>query len=75
MGPHARPHTIHSIFAAMMAVADSHHGTDRRTVGGEAVVRPPSQREKVEALGVLLGMLGVLLGLALTVGVPAPLGP
>jgi hypothetical protein len=38
------------------------------------VVRAPSRRVKAEALSLVLGMLGILLGLALTVGGPLPGG-
>ena len=40
---------------------------------GSAFVRPTG-RAKVEALGLLLGMLAILLGLALTVGSALPVG-
>ncbi len=40
---------------------------------GTALLRP-SGRDKVEALGLLVGMLAVLLGLALTVGATLPIG-
>jgi hypothetical protein len=40
--------------------------------GSLPVVRPPSRREKHDALGLLLGMLGILLGLALTAGATLP---
>ena len=43
------------------------------TADGEAFLRPTG-RAKVEALGLLLGMLAVLLGLALTVGAALPIG-
>jgi hypothetical protein len=59
----------------MTAVADSPHGSELARVDGDAVVRPPSRREKLEALGLLLGMLSILLGLALTIGVTLPFGP
>lgn len=36
---------------------------------------PSTRRNRLEALGLLLGVLGVLLGLALTVGAPPPIGP
>ena len=50
---------------------------DRRPDGiaGNAVTWRPGRREKIEALGLLVGMLGILLGLAFTVGAPLPFGP
>jgi hypothetical protein len=44
-------------------------------VAAAAVLRPSTQRDSVEALGLLLGVLGVLLGLVLTVGATLPIGP
>lgn len=59
----------------MTTFAGAHHPTEQRGIDGDAVVRPPSRRDKVEALGLLLGILGILLGLALTVGATLPSGP
>lgn len=59
----------------MTTFAHSHHGGEQGGVDGDAVVRPPSRRDKIEALGLLLGMLGILLGLALTLGATLPFGP
>jgi hypothetical protein len=53
--------------------ADSHHGGEQGGIDGDAVVRPPSRRDKIEALGLLFGMLGILLYLALTIGATPPL--
>ena len=39
-----------------------------------AVLLRPTGRDKFEALGLLVGMLAVLLGLALTVGAKLPIG-
>jgi hypothetical protein len=44
-------------------------------VAATAVLRPSTPRDRVEALGLLLGVLGVLLGLVLTVGATLPIGP
>lgn len=59
----------------MTTLAGSHHDGEQGGLEGGAVVRPPSRRDKIEALGLLLGMLGILLGLALTVGGTLPFGP
>jgi hypothetical protein len=61
--------------ASMTTVPDSPHGTELARVDGDAVVRRTSRREKLEALGLLLGMLSILVGLALRVGVTLPFGP
>lgn len=58
----------------MTTFTDSHRGSEQGGVDGDAAVRPSSRREKLEALGLLLGVLGILLGLALTAGVTVPFG-
>jgi hypothetical protein len=56
-------------------VATPDDSADLRISGPDgAVVLRPSGRAKVEALGLLVGMLAVLLGLALTVGATLPIG-
>lgn len=52
----------------MTTFPSPHHATEQRGTDRDPVVRLPSRREKIEVLGFLLGMLGILLGLALTVG-------
>lgn len=42
---------------------------------GTGATRRASQRVRFEALGFLLGMLTILLGLVLTVGACVPIGP
>jgi hypothetical protein len=59
----------------MTTVADARRGGEQGGIEGDAVVQPPSRRDKIEALGLLLGMLGILLYLALTVGATLPSGP
>lgn len=51
------------------------HPTAQRGLDREPVVRPPSQRDKIEVLGLLLYTLGILLGLALTIGPTLPSAP
>jgi hypothetical protein len=60
------------IVANGTTVADASHGSGQARVDGDSVVRPPSRREKHDALGLLLGMLGILLGLALIAGATLP---
>ena len=64
VGPQARLDT---------AVAD--HPIEQPGIEGVPVAQPPSRRDKIEVLGILLGMLGIILGLALTVGRTLPFGP
>ena len=59
----------------MTTFATSQPGGEPVGIGGIAVVRRSSRRDTVEALGLLLGVLGILLGLALTVGATLPIGP
>ena len=59
----------------MTTGADSPQGTEHARIDGDAVVRPPTRREKLDALGLVLGTLGILLGFALTAGVTVPFGP
>lgn len=58
----------------MTTFAAPQHG-EEPAIAGDAVVLGPGRRDKIEALGLLLGMLGILLGLALTVGATLPFGP
>ncbi len=58
----------------MTTFPDAHHGSEQGGVDGDGVLRPASRRDKIEALGLLLGMLGILLGLTLTVGATLPFG-
>jgi hypothetical protein len=59
----------------MTTFAASQRGGEPGSTAGDAVIGRPSRRAKTEALGLLLGMLGILFGLALTVGAPLPFGP
>ncbi len=59
----------------MTTFAAPQHGGEPGGIAGDAVVPEPGRRDKIEALGLLLGMLGILLGLALTVGATFPFGP
>ena len=58
-----------------MATFTSPRNSDTPGVtGGLIVVRRASHRELLEALGLLLGLFGVLLVLALTMGGALPVG-
>jgi hypothetical protein len=59
----------------MTAFATPHNAWEPGVVGATVALRPSTRRARVEALGLLLGVLGVLLGLVLTVGAPLPVGP
>ncbi len=59
----------------MTTFAVSQHSGEPGGTAGDAVIGRPSRRDTIEALGLLLGMLGILLVLALTVGATLPIGP
>jgi hypothetical protein len=44
----------------MTTFADSHHAGEQGGIDGDAVLRPPSRRDRIEALGLLLGIPGIL---------------
>lgn len=58
----------------MTTFPGSHRGTAQDGVGGDAVVRPLSRRDKLYALGLLLSLLGILLGVTLAIGGTLPIG-
>lgn len=53
---------------------DNHDPGRELLPGGSGIVdeRPANRRDQLEALGLLLGILAVLLVVAMTVGVPPP---
>ena len=58
-----------------MATFDtSRQGPDYGFLAGPTVTLRPTRRARLEALGLLLGTLGVLLALALTIGGAGPIG-
>jgi len=59
----------------MTTFATREHGREPGGITGMAVMRRSSRRDTLEALGLLLGVLVILLGLALTVGATLPIGP
>ncbi len=58
----------------MTTFAASQDSGEPGGIAGDAVIRRLGRRDKIEALGMLLGKLGILLGLALTVGTTFPFG-
>ena len=59
----------------MTTFATPSSGGEPGGVTATAILRPTTRRARVEALGLLWGVLGVPLGLALTVGATLPIGP
>ncbi len=59
----------------MTTFANTHNAGELGGVAATAVRRPSTRRDRLEVLGLLLGVLSVLLGLVLTVGATLPIGP
>lgn len=59
----------------MTTFATREHGREPSDIAGIVARRRSSRRDTFEAIGLLLGVLIILLGLALTVGATLPIGP
>lgn len=65
---HPERSPVIATFAALVRGADPRAGADI------ALARRPGRQDRLEALGLLLGTLGILLGLVLTIGGAIPFG-